>query len=78
MAILDNLPALTGKEAYQAMLEFLRIELELSGKDGIVHLGGLLAELELEPNGESADQGGALQFADAVNRVVMQRDSRRD
>lgn len=75
MAVLDNLPALTAREAYQAMLEFLRMEFELAGGDGMVHLGGLLAELELETNGESSDPGGTLQFADAVGRVMMRHKS---
>lgn len=75
MTLLDNLPVLSGKEAYEAMLEFLRAELELAGGNGMVHLGGLLSELELMENGDSADPGGTLQFLDAVNLVTKRREN---
>ena len=66
---LDSLPLLTPRQAYLAMVEFLSSELNLS-KDGTIHLGGLLAELEPESNGSSADPGGVLTFADALVKVL--------
>jgi hypothetical protein len=71
MALLDQLPSVTAREAYLAMMEFLKIELELVGP--YEHLGGLLAEMELEPSGESADPGATHQFFEALQRIVAQR-----
>jgi hypothetical protein len=71
MALLDELPNLSAREAYLAMVEFLSMEFDLVGPRE--HLGGLLAEMELEPSGESADPGATLQFVEAVQRVVARR-----
>lgn len=73
MSILENLPVLSGKDAYLVMLEFLRMEFELAGRDGTVHLGGLLSELELGVSGESSDPGGAAQFEEAFKRVMVRQ-----
>ena len=67
---LDTLPMLTPRQAYLAMVEFLRAEFALAGQDKIIHLGGLLAEIEPESNGSSADPGGVLTFADAITMVT--------
>jgi hypothetical protein len=69
----DELPNLSAKEAYLAMLEFLRMEFDITGPDKTVHLGGLLAEMDLEPTGDSADPGAVEQFAEAVGRVLKKR-----
>ena len=68
---LDELPNLSAREAYLATVEFLSMEFDLVGPRE--HLGGLLAEMELEPSGESADPGATLQFVEAVQRVVARR-----
>jgi hypothetical protein len=73
MALLDELPNLSPREAYLTMIEFLRMELELVGSHE--HLGGLLAEMELEDSGESADPGAIRQFVEAVQRVAARRPS---
>jgi hypothetical protein len=67
---LDALPTLTPHQAYAAMVEFLRIEFELAGTAGEIKLGGLLAEMQIEPNGGSADPGAMEQFRDAVSVVL--------
>ena len=69
----EELPSLSAKEAYLAMLEFLRIEFDITGPDKTVHLGGLLAEMELEPTGDSADPGAVQTFVEAVGRVIKHR-----
>lgn len=70
MNCLDSLPTLTPHQAYAAMLEFLRIEFELSDPTMRVILGGLLSEMQLEPDGSSADPGAMMQFRDAVAGVL--------
>jgi hypothetical protein len=72
MTCLDALPTLSPQQAYAAMVEFLRIEFELAGSSGKIHLGGLLAEMQIEPNGSSADPGAMEQFREAV-AVVLAR-----
>jgi hypothetical protein len=67
---LDTLPMLTPRQAYMAMVEFLRVEFELAGNDKIIHLGGLLAEIEPQSDGTSADPGGVQTFADAITIVT--------
>lgn len=52
------------------MFEFLRIELEHSGPSHEIHLGGLLAEMQVDPDGRSADPGAMEQFCDAVAAVL--------
>lgn len=52
------------------MVEFLRIEFELSGPSHEIHLGGLLAEMHVDPDGRSADPGAMEQFRDAVAAVL--------
>jgi hypothetical protein len=71
MALLDELPNLSAREAYLAMMEFLDMEFKLVGP--YEHLGGLLAEMALEDSGESADPGATHQFFEAVQRVVARR-----
>ena len=66
---IDSLPQLTAREAYLAMLEFLATEFALANEGKILHLGGLLSELEPELDGSSADPGGVSQFVEAVLRV---------
>ena len=68
IARIDDLPALTPREAYLALVEFLRMELELSD-DPTVDLRALIAEMNPEPSGTSADPGGVQQFIEAVLRV---------
>lgn len=72
MTRLDSLPTLTPQQAYAAMIEFLSKEFELAGPSREIHLGGLLAEMQIEPNGSSADPGAIDQFCDAV-AVVLAR-----
>lgn len=69
-ADLDSLPLLTPRQAYLAMLEFLRAEFELTPPPHTVHLGGLLAELEPTTNGSSGDPGGVETFAKAVQKIL--------
>ena len=52
------------------MVEFLHIEFELSGPSREIHLGGLLAEMQVEPDGNSSDPGAMEQFRDAVAAVL--------
>lgn len=66
---LDSLPLLTPRQAYLAMLEFLRTEFELAVPGHIVHLGGLLSELEPTTDGSSEDPGGVATFVEAVKKV---------
>lgn len=68
MARLDELPNLSAREAYLAMVEFLTMEFELTGP--YEHLGGLISEMLLEDSGESADPGATHQFFEAVQRVL--------
>ena len=71
MALLDELPDLSAREAYLAMLEFISIEFHVNGP--WEHLGGLLAEMQLEESGESADPGATHQFYEAVQKVIQMR-----
>jgi len=66
---IDQLPLLTPREAYLALVEFLRMELELAGDNPMVDLRALLAEIQPEADGTSADPGGVETFVDAVLRV---------
>jgi hypothetical protein len=66
---IDQLPMLTAREAYLALVQFLRMELDLCGPDSRIDLVGLLAEMDPESTGTSADPGGVEQFVDAVLRV---------
>ena len=68
MERIDQLPMLTAREAYLALVEFLRMELEISGPR--IDLRGLLAEVEPEISGTSADPGGVETFVDAVRKVT--------
>ena len=67
---LESLPMLSPRQAYLAMLEFLKTEFELSGEGKTVHLGGLIAEMEPEANGSTSDPGAALTFVDAIQTVL--------
>jgi hypothetical protein len=66
---LDELPHLTPRLAYLAMLEFLETELELNRGEPIINLGGLLAEMAPEKDGSTSDPGAALTFIDAIHKV---------
>ena len=50
-----------------------QIEFAITGPYKTIHLGGLLAEMELEPTGDSADPGAVQTFADAVGSVIKHR-----
>jgi ribosomal protein S27E len=67
---LDNLPLLTSRQAYLALLEFLREEKQWADKDGRIDLLGLLCEMEPEPSGETADPGAADTFHECLLRVI--------
>lgn len=69
-SVLDSLPKITARQAYLAMFEFLREECELAGQDHKVDLRALLAEMEPEVSGSTADPGGVLSFADAIRKVL--------
>lgn len=73
MSVFDQLPDLSSREAYEVLVEFIRAEFALAGSSGEVHLGGLLAELQLDSSGHSGDPGAVLQFADSVHRVLSRR-----
>jgi hypothetical protein len=60
---------MTAREAYLALVEFLRLELKLCCDTPTIDLRGLIAEMEPEASGSSADPGGVEQFVDAVLRV---------
>ena len=67
---LDALPALTPRQAYLAMVEFLKTEFELSGSEGSIHLGGLLAEMAPDNDGSTSDPGAGETFAEAIRKVL--------
>ena len=69
-ADLDSFPLLTARQAYLAMLEFIGTEVELAGDNKLIHLGGLLAEMEPEADGSTSDPGAGITFADAVQKVL--------
>ena len=66
--ILDELPALTARQAYLALLEFLREEMQWADSDGRINLRALLAEMAPESTGSTSDPGAALTFHDSVRR----------
>ena len=59
-------------QAYLAMYEFLNMEMKINEQEE-VHLGGLLAEMNIEENGESADPGAIAQFEDAVQKILAEK-----
>lgn len=73
MNVFDQLPPMSSREAYEVLVDFIRTEFALAGPSGDVHLGGLLAELQLDSSGQSGDPGAVLQFADSVHRVLSRR-----
>ena len=67
---IDSLPALSPRQAYLAMYEFLNREFETCEEDGTIHLGGLLSEMEPMANGTTGDPGAAETFVKAVQSVI--------
>ena len=67
---LDSFPLLTARQANLATLEFIAAEFELADDNKLIHLGGLLAEMEPEADGSTSDPGAGITFADAIQKVL--------
>ena len=63
-------PVLTSRQAYLAMRQYLLTEFDLAGDDKVVHLGGLLAEMEPERDGTTSDNGAWETFLESIEQVL--------